>query len=123
MKSQPLNRYHKLLKRFFSHTFTLVEKLEIELLLVIVIVWFGSYYFSILEGRSYFDSLYFSVISITSLGYGDISPQTVWGKIIAMVYAVVGLPLFLVASSFIVQILTTSQTKARQKRKTERENE
>jgi Ion channel len=47
--------------------------------------------------------------------YGDIAPHTVGGKIIAMIYAVVWLPLFLVASTFIVQLLTNSQPKRKKK--------
>lgn len=44
-----------------------------------------------LEGFSYFDALYFSVVSLTTVGYGDYTPQTVGGKIFVMVYLVMGI--------------------------------
>ncbi|WP_269849570.1 potassium channel family protein [Methanosarcina horonobensis] len=37
------------------------------------------------------DSLYFSVITLTTVGYGDFTPQTVYGKIFTMIYIFFGL--------------------------------
>jgi voltage-gated potassium channel Kch len=37
--------------------------------------------------------LYFSVITLTTVGYGDFSPQTPAGKIFTMIYVLVGLGL------------------------------
>jgi len=42
---------------------------------------------------SFADSLYFSAVTITTLGYGDISPKTVPGKYLAASEAVVGVTL------------------------------
>ena len=39
---------------------------------------------------SFFDALYWATISITTIGYGDISPSTDLGRLIAMVSALVG---------------------------------
>lgn len=39
------------------------------------------------------DSLYFSVITLTTVGYGDFSPQTPGGKIFTMIDILVGLGL------------------------------
>ena len=39
---------------------------------------------------SFFDALYWATISITTIGYGDISPTTDLGRLIAMVSALVG---------------------------------
>ena len=38
------------------------------------------------EGWSWLDSLYFSVITLTTIGYGDFSPQTDLGKIFTLLY-------------------------------------
>jgi len=40
---------------------------------------------------SYFDSVYFTVINITEVGFGDIIPSTKTGKVIAMMNSFVGL--------------------------------
>ena len=47
------------------------------------------------EGWSWLDSLYFSVITLTTIGYGDFSPQTDLGKIFTLPYIVVGVALIL----------------------------
>lgn len=48
-----------------------------------------------LEGWSYVDSLYFSVITLTTIGYGDFSPQTDAGKLFTIFYIIIGLGMIL----------------------------
>lgn len=47
------------------------------------------------EGWSWLDSLYFSVITLTTIGYGDFSPQTTMGKLFTLGYIVIGVGLIL----------------------------
>ena len=44
-----------------------------------------------LEGLQTIDALYFSVISLTTVGYGDFTPETTGGKIFVMGYLLVGI--------------------------------
>lgn len=44
-----------------------------------------------LEGLGTLDALYFSVVSLTTVGYGDFTPETVGGKIFVMGYLLVGI--------------------------------
>jgi len=53
----------------------------------------GTWFYAKVEGWSILDSLYFSVITLTTVGYGDFSPQTPPGKIFTMIYVLVGLGL------------------------------
>ena len=48
-----------------------------------------------IEGWSWLDSVYFSVITLTTIGYGDFSPQTDLGKMFTLVYIVIGVALIL----------------------------
>lgn len=63
-------------------------------LIIVLYVFLSAVAFSWLEGKSYFDSLYFTVINITTVGFGDIVPALGLGKALAMLNAVVGLVLF-----------------------------
>ena len=51
----------------------------------------GSFAMSYLEGLSAVDAAYFSVVSLTTVGFGDISPETTGGKIFVMGYLLVGI--------------------------------
>ena len=60
-----------------------------------IILGFGSIVYHYLEGWSWIDSIYFSVITLTTIGYGDFSPQTDEGKIFTMFYIVIGIGIIL----------------------------
>ncbi len=74
------------------------------LLATAVILLAGMFIFRALEGWSYLDALYFSLITLTTVGYGDFSPVTPLGKIMTMIYILLGLGII---SSFIVAVAQT----------------
>jgi len=55
----------------------------------------GATGFMITEGLSFFDALYFTVITISTVGYGDIHPNTTMGKVLAVILVVIGVAIFL----------------------------
>ena len=60
-----------------------------------IILAIGTVSFHFIEGWSWIDSLYFSVITLTTIGYGDFSPATELGKLFALGYIVVGVGVIL----------------------------
>lgn len=54
-------------------------------------------------GESYFNAFYFTVITTATIGFGDLVPMTLAGKILTMGYAVFYVPLFLYAMTLMFQ--------------------
>ncbi len=65
------------------------------LLIFAVMLISGMLIFNSIEGWSYLDSLYFSVVTMTTVGYGDFTPTHSLSKIMVMIYAVSGISFFL----------------------------
>ncbi len=61
------------------------------LAMVLLLLISGAYIYRRLEGWSYLDALYFTVITLTTVGYGDFAPHTDLGKIFSMLYILLGL--------------------------------
>ncbi len=55
----------------------------------------GRIFYHAVEKWSVIDSLYFSVVTLTTVGFGDISPQTDFGKIFTIIYLFTGVGLIL----------------------------
>lgn len=65
-------------------------------ILVTVCLMIGTVFYRIVEGWSWLDCLYFSVVTLTTVGYGDLNPTTALSKVFTMIYILIGLGLFLV---------------------------
>jgi len=61
-----------------------------------IIIWTiaSSLIFSFLEHATFLHSAYFTVINVTTVGFGDVTPGTHIGKILAGINSVIGLVLF-----------------------------
>ncbi|XP_076160410.1 TWiK family of potassium channels protein 18 [Ptiloglossa arizonensis] len=57
---------------------------------------------------SFAGAFLYSLTVITTIGYGNICPKTKWGKVVTIVYAIIGMPLFLLYLSNIGDILAKS---------------
>jgi hypothetical protein len=62
---------------------------------ILVNIIFGAAIFHWLEGWSWLDSLYFVVITLTTIGYGDLTPSLSITKIFAIFYSINGVIMLL----------------------------
>lgn len=58
------------------------------------VIGIGTVFYRFVEDLRWIDSVYFCVITLATVGYGDITPTTTGGKIFTMVYVVVGVGVF-----------------------------
>lgn len=55
--------------------------------------------------HNWFDSIYWTVTTLSTVGYGDITPVTIIGKLVAMFNMVIGIALFPMFGGMIVGII------------------
>lgn len=82
---------------FFETTMSFLKDKEYRDLLIAsaLVISLGTVTYRLLEGWSWIDCVYFSVITLTTVGYGDITPQTDAGKLFTIFYIIVGLGMIL----------------------------
>ena len=70
-------------------------------LLFLILVFTGTKFYHNFEKWSYFDSLYFTITTLTTVGYGDLTPRTYSGRLFTIFYMVFGISLALYSLSFL----------------------
>lgn len=65
------------------------------LITTFMILLMGTLTYHYLEGWGIIDSLYFSVVTLTTIGYGDFTPKTDAGKLFTVLYIIVGIGMIL----------------------------
>ena len=72
----------------------------------------GTVIFTLVEEWSPLDSLYFSVITASTVGYGDFAPETDIGKIYAILYVLVTTGLLLLVLSRVATEMISDRVRA-----------
>ncbi|HZE68183.1 MAG TPA: potassium channel protein [Pyrinomonadaceae bacterium] len=79
------------------------------ILAVLVAIAIGAVVFRALEGWSILDSLYVTVQTVTTVGFGDVAPRTLYGRAFATVFMLVGVGVVLYALTSTVQSIVQSE--------------
>ena len=85
-------------------------RIYVGLLLTIMVV--GTLGFMIVEGFSLADAFYFSIVTIATVGYGDIHPATTPGKILTVVLIITGVGTFLGVVANVMEIFLSKRERA-----------
>jgi len=90
------------IKKFFTHMIANHSILFFaSIITIIVFMW--TIWFYLAEWRSFFNSFYFTTVTMATVGYGDMAPMTYSGKILAIFYGFMGAPLFVGLTSIFLQ--------------------
>jgi len=108
-----LFRYAKSIQTFTS--VIAAKKFEFLTLLVFasIIIFVSSILIYVMEGNiqespidTFFEAVYWSIVTISTVGYGDITPVTESGRVVAMFVIVAGIAVFSFTTSLIVTAFT-----------------
>ncbi len=88
---------------------------QVQILLGMTTIWIvaATFFYRWVEGWALLDAAYFSVMTISTVGYGDITPQTSAGKIFTIIYVLFGLGLFVATATSIAESILASAKRRR----------
>jgi voltage-gated potassium channel len=111
-----------ILYQFFKRLWSFMKDPEFRGLLLFVglILLLGAAFYHRVERWSWLDALYFCVITLTTIGYGDLVPHTGIGKLFTMVYILLGLGVLAV---FVSSVAEHTLAEQRQRLKARRDSE
>jgi len=94
------------------------RRLQAYIVLLFSVVVVGVAGFSVLEGFSPLDSFYLTIVTIATVGYGDLHPATEAGKVLAIVVIVAGVGCFVGLVANVVEHVAFRKERARRRQKT-----
>lgn len=75
--------------------------------LALLILLSGVIFYHQIEGWPWLDALYFCVMTLATVGYGDLVPATDFGKVFTIVFTLIGIGVFVGIFARIAQALVT----------------
>src|SRR4030095_16458334 len=88
---------------------TKTSGIRLVLIAVLLAITVGTVSFRLIEGWSILDSLYATVQTVTTVGFGDVTPQTTLGRVFATGFMLFGVGIVLYALTTAVQSIIQSE--------------
>jgi voltage-gated potassium channel len=89
------------------------------LLLVVSLLIVGTAFYSLVEGWNVLDAVYFCAMSLATVGYGDLVPETAAGKVFTIVYVLAGIGILVSFFTAVASETLELQTARRRSRRSE----
>jgi hypothetical protein len=88
------------------------EIFRILLVLLLTILIGGTYFYWHVEGWSVIDALYFFVMTMSTIGHGDLVPTTALSKMFTIVYSILSIGVFVsVVAKLVIVIVSRKKDK------------
>lgn len=97
-------------------TFVFHPRIRVMLVFSAILVLLGAYVFHMVEGWRFIDSLYFTMATVTTVGYGDFTPTHDVSKILAIFYMLLTIPVVLVLFSLIGELIHDQMLASKKRR-------
>ena len=83
----------------------IIEKNQFRLIALsaVLVLIIGTTFYHLVEKLSWLNAWYLSVITLTTVGYGDITPKTDVGKLFTTLYVLVGIGIIVAFTSTLVK--------------------
>jgi voltage-gated potassium channel len=86
-------------------------RLRIFLLIFLAILILGTISFMVIEDRSLIDAFYFIIVTMATVGYGDIHPVTLLGKLFTIILIILGVGTFLGVIANVTEMMLSKREK------------
>ena len=110
-------KFRNRLSRFANQHKDLIQ-LSKKIWVIILVIFLGAVAILQVEPghgniSNFFDAIWWSLVTITTVGYGDLYPQTFWGRIIGIVFIFMGFIIFSTFTAFIASNFIDKKIKER----------
>ncbi len=86
------------------------------LYLIIILLLSGTIFYSTVENWSVLNALYFSVMTMSTVGYGDLAPIRDISKVFTILYTFLSIGAFVSFTAKIVQVIISNHENRKEKR-------
>jgi voltage-gated potassium channel len=93
-----------------SNIFNLIKPRRIAVVAIAVLA-VGAVFYHVVEKLSWLDSFYFCVVTLTTVGYGDITPKTPAAKLFTIFYILFGVAIMAASLSYLLKAAVVKRVK------------
>ncbi|HQZ14266.1 MAG TPA: potassium channel family protein [Acidimicrobiia bacterium] len=87
----------------------IVRRFRLLAFITALVLLVGTVFYSVVEDLRWLDALYFSVTSLLTVGYGDISPKSDLGKFFTIFYLLIGVGILATFANIVLKSAVAKQ--------------
>lgn len=91
----------------FETTTKLISRVVLLIVVVVFIITAGAFIFLQFEDWTVVEAFYFATVTLTTVGYGDITPTTEASRVVTIIYSLLTIPLFFLMIGLFGEVVFT----------------